>query len=280
MNQIQTHSELPTAQPIWNHDHPPQPPRSDIVRRRWWLILLIALLIGGATYAVSKAVPAQFSSTATVNVQVTGAADPNESATAANSMASQYAQVVTGGSVLEAAAKTLSPSDVSGLSGSISGGTVADQNIVQVRATGASPGQAQRRAAAVVNALRQYVMRVSSAETSAYGAAARRQLKPIDTQITSISSQISSAARNTLTSGRYLALQQTLSTLIAQRSSAQAAIAQNSTNGRPSMDLLSAAGPGTQVAPKPPLYAGVAFVVALILVSQAMIYLTPRPRRA
>ena len=278
MNQIQTHSELKTAQPVWNHDQPSGPPRSDILRRRWWLVLIIAVVIGGVTYVVSKKVPAQFRSTATVSVQVTGAADPNESATAANSVASQYAQIVTGGTVLEAAAKTLSSGDASGLSGAISGGTVADQNIVQVRATGASAGQAQRRATAVVNALRLYVTRVSSNAASAYSRTARRQLQPIDTQISSISAKISAASRDALTSGRYLAFQQTLSTLIAQRSSAEAAIAQNATNGQPTMNLLSTAGSGTQVAPKPTLYAGVAFVLALILVSQAMIYLAPRPR--
>src|SRR5438477_4072729 len=136
MSHIQTHPELKTPQPIWNHDRAPEPPRSDILRRRWWLVLIIAVAIGAATYEVSKKVPAQFRSTATVSVQVTGAADPNESATAANSMASQYAQIVTGGTVLQAASKTLSPGDASGLSGAISGGTVADQNIVEVRATG------------------------------------------------------------------------------------------------------------------------------------------------
>jgi capsular polysaccharide biosynthesis protein len=278
MSHIQTHPELRAPQPVWNHDRASEPPRSDILRRRWWLVLIIALVIGGATYVVSKKVPAQFRSTATVSVQVTGAADPNESATAANSVASQYAQIVTGGTVLQAAAKTLSPGDVSGLSGAVSGGTVADQNIVQVRATGASPGQAQRRATAVVNALRLYVTRVSSNASSAYSRTARRQLKPIDTQISSISAKISAASRDTLASGRYLALQQTLSTLIAQRSSAESAIAQNATAGQPSMNLLSAAGAGAQVAPKPTLYAAVAFVLALVLVSQAMIYLAPRPR--
>lgn len=277
MNYIETDHDLDTRRLALNHDRASTDARGDILRRRWWLILILALAIAAATYAVSSRVPAQFSSTASLSIQVKGSNDPNDSVTAANNMASQYAQLVTGASVLQTAAQTLSRSDARGLSTAVSGGTVADQNIVQVRASGSSPGQAQRRASAVVTALGAYVNRISSHATDAYSSTARAQLKPVDAQIAKISAQIASASHDTLTSGRYVALQATLSTLIAQRSSAEAAIAQNATNGQPTLDLVSAAGSGSQVAPKPKLYAGVAFVLALILVSQAVVFLAPRP---
>jgi capsular polysaccharide biosynthesis protein len=277
MNQIQTNPDPKTTHTSFNHARGPESARSDILRRRWWLVLIIAAVSGGATYGISKkAVPAQYSSTATVSVQVTGAFDPSQSATGANSIAAQYAQIVSSGIVLQAATKTLAPQDANGLTTSVSGGTVADQNLVQIRATGSSAGQAQRRAAAVVTALTGYVAQTVSRETNAYSAAARQQLRPISDQIQKISRQISRAPLAVLTTARYVALQQTLSTLIAQRSAAEASIAQSSTGGHPSLNLLSSAGPGSIVAPKPALYAGVAFVLALILVSQAVVYFTPR----
>jgi capsular polysaccharide biosynthesis protein len=275
MSQIHT-TELKTTPSSSNDRYSVRIRRSDVLLRRWRVVLLIAIIAAAATYIISKAVPAEYSTSGTVAVSVTGGTDPNETANAENSFASQYAQDVTGQTVIAAAKRKLNSHDAAGLSGAISGGTLNAQNIVQVTAIGSSPGQAQRRAAAVVSALTVYVAQSISHERAAYSHAVDAQLAPIDSQIRGITNQISSAPVSALNTGRYLALQQTLSTLIAQRSSSYAAVAQSATATAPSLSLLSAPSPGSQTVPRPTLYAAVAFVLALILASQAVILLTPR----
>jgi capsular polysaccharide biosynthesis protein len=281
MNQIQT-TELQTPETSLNEHHAALNPKADILRRRWWLILLIAIVAGGATYAVSKVpriVPPQFSSSGNLAINVAGGNDPSALTTAENNFASQYAQEVTAQPVIMQASHALAAQDASGLSSAVSGGTVASQNIVQVRASGSSAGQAQRRAAAVVKALSAYIANSVTRRTNAYSKAVEAQLAPIDSQIRTISGQISAAPVSSLNTGRYLALQQTLSTLIAQRSSSIATAAQTATGGEPVLSLLNAPGPGSQTVPRPTLYAAVGFVLALILASQAVMFLTTPRRR-
>lgn len=254
-------------------------PRSEVLRRKWWLVLLTAILVAGATYGVSHAIPKQYRSSGTVAVNVSlGTTDPGQIATAENNLASQYAQQVTAQKVIGQATLMLAAADARDLTSTISGGTVADQNIVQVTAVGSSPGQAQRRAASVLTALIAYVNQSVKQQSGAYTRSVQAQLRPIDDEIRSLSNQISRAPSRSLNSGRYLAMQQTLSTLIAQRSSSIASIAQAASGGQPSMSVLTQAGAGAQIAPRPTLYTGVAFLVALVLASQAVVYLAPRRR--
>lgn len=275
MSQIHT-TELKTTPSSGNERYSARIRRSDVLLRQWRVLLLIALLAAVATYVISKAVPAEYSTSGSVAVSVTGGTDPNETANAENSFASQYAQAVTGQTVIAAAKRKLNSHDAAGLSGAISGGTLNALNIVQVTASGSSPGQAQRRAAAVVSALTAYVAQSISQERTAYSLAVDAQLAPIDRQIRALTTQISTAPVSALSTGRYLALQQTLSTLIAQRGTSFASAAQSATATQPSLSVLSAPGAGSQTVPRPTLYAAVAFVLALILVSQAVILLTSR----
>jgi capsular polysaccharide biosynthesis protein len=243
--------------------------------RWWWLILLVTAVVAIGTYAVSKAVPAQYSSSGTVAVNVSGA-DASQTSIAANNLASQYAQLVTAQGVLQRATRILSPADDQNLSTAVTGGTISDQNIVQVQATGTTPGQAERRAAAVANALISYVTQTVSQSNNAYARSAEGRLAPLDTEIRHLTNQLAKEPTSPVNSGHYLAIQQTLSTLIAQRSASIATIAQNASGSQPTLSVLSTPGAGGQTAPKPTLYAAVAFLVALIVVSQAFIYLSPR----
>jgi hypothetical protein len=94
---------------------PPSPPRSaaDVLARRWWVVLLVAIVIAAATYEISNHIPARYSSSATVAVQVSGS-DPNATTQAADNLASQYAQQVGAQPVLAASSRILheSPGDV------------------------------------------------------------------------------------------------------------------------------------------------------------------------
>ncbi len=266
-----TNAHVPTALRPAGHRR-----AAAVLRRRWLPILIASLVIAGLTYAASSISPPQYTSTASVVVNVSGS-NPNDDVTAANSIAAQYAQDVTAQAVLAAATHRLDGTDAGGLSTAVSGGTVAAENIVQVTATGGNAGQAQRRAAAVIAGLDEYISNVNAQQTHAYNTAAQAQLAPINAQVAQVSRQIAHADPRQLSTGRYLALQTTLSTLIAQRSSAMATIAEQATGGQPSIAPLSPASAGAQTAPRPMLYAGVAFLIALIVIMQLAVYLSPEP---
>jgi capsular polysaccharide biosynthesis protein len=252
-----------------------RPDRGAVLRRWWWLVALIAVIAGALTYAISRVVPPQFSSSATASVNVTGA-DPSQNSTAANNIASQYAQYVNAQRVIESASINLSGPDARGLSLAVSGGTVAGQNVVQVKAVGSSAGQAERRASAVMSALTAYVDRLSSQQSSSYTKSALGDLGPINREIRQVTRQLSKESGQAVTSSRSVTLQQTLSTLVAQRSAATVTIAQNATGGKPSLVPLASAGAGSQVAPRPTLYAAIAFLLALIVASQLIVYVAGR----
>ncbi len=233
----------PSAVAEWHRPPLPSNHRAAVLKRWWWLILLVSAGVGIATYAVSKVVPAQYSSSGTVAVNISGA-DASQTSLAANNLASQYAQEVTAQGVLQRATKTLSATDARSLTTSVSGGTVADQNIVQVQALGATPGQAQRRAASVVNALIAYITTTVSQTSNAYAQSAEGKLQPIDQEIRRLTGELAQAPSGSTTTGHYLTIQQTLSTLIAQRSASIATIAQNASGSQPALSVLSSAGPG------------------------------------
>jgi hypothetical protein len=265
-----------------SHGPPPQaaPPTASQspLAGRWWIALIVviaAVVIAGATYLISKRVPATYSSSSTIAIQLSGT-NANDTTQAANNLASQYAQVVSAQPVLGAAKRSLDPSAANGLSSAISGGTVGDQNIVSVRATGRTPEQAQERAAAVTTAFIRYVRNLALRQSHTFNTESQAGLKPVDRQIRRITAQLSKFGSPERPSARYLTLQQTLSTLLTQRSSTLANIAQTSVGGLPSVTVVNPAGPGGQTAPRPTLYAAVAFVLALLIVGRLVVWLTPR----
>jgi capsular polysaccharide biosynthesis protein len=247
-----------------------------VLARRWWIVLLVAVVIGVATYAVSRLIPAVYGSSASVAVLVSGT-DPNSTTQAENNLASQYAQVVGAQSVLTAAGRNLGAAG-NGLSGAITAGTVAGENLVSIRATGTTPQEAQQRAAAVTNAFIQYVSSQSLRQSQVFDAQSLRELTPLNVEIQQATKELAGFSPSHQTSARYQTLQSTLSTLLTQRSAALAAIAQTGVGGRPSLTVVDPAGLGGQVAPKPMLYAVVAFVLGLLIVGRLIVYLGSRNR--
>jgi len=246
--------------------------RGEILQRKWWLLLLVAALIGAATFVVSGLVPATYESSSKVRVGVLGGGASQQSIAAANDLASQLAQVVGADTVVSAAGKSTGES-TSTLRTVVTGGTVADQNVIQIKAGGSSPDQAQRRTAAVSTAFIDYVRRVGVSQSSMFNVAARRQLKPLTDQINEVTKELEGLSPS---SERYETVSDTLSTLISQRSAAVADIAQNSVGGRPAVTLLESASAGAKVQPKPALYGMVGFLVGLLIVAQLIVYLAPR----
>jgi hypothetical protein len=131
-----------------------------------------------------------------------------------------------------------------------------------------------------MTALIAYVNHLLMQQSSAYTSSVQHALGPIDQQIDHITRELSSEPKQGVTSGLSLALQQSLSTLLAQRAAASVTIAQNAAGGSPSLIPLASAGPGLQVAPKPTLYTGIAFLLALILASELIVKAAPRRPQA
>lgn len=249
---------------------------ASLLGRRWWVVLVIAVGIAVVTYLVSRLVPAVYASSASVAVVISGT-DPNSTTQGADNLASQYAQEVDAQPVLVAAAHGLGPA-AHGLSGAISGGTVAGENLISIRATGSSPQATQRRAAAVTNAFIHYVTAQFASQSREFQQQSLQRLAPIDAEIRRVTTELEGLWPSQQSSGAYATAQATLSTLITQRSTAVVNIGQTAVSGRPSLTVVNTAGAGGQVAPKPWLYAAVAFVLGLIIVARLVVYLGSRSR--
>ena len=206
-------------------------------------------------------------------VEVSGT-DINDTTLGADNLANQYAQVVNSTRVLNAADRLVG--DPGGIpSSSITGGAVAAQNLVSIRATASSPSLAAKRAAAVATAFLRFITKQVNRQASGYRNTSSAQLKPLNAQIAQ--TQAALASSGSPTSPKTLTLEQTLNTLIAQRAAALGSIAQTAVAGRPAVTLVSAAGAGSQVAPKPKVYALVGFVLALLILARLVVYFDARP---
>jgi capsular polysaccharide biosynthesis protein len=248
----------------------------NVLARDWWIVILAAVVIAAATYEISKRIPARYSSSATAAVQVSGS-DPNATTQAADNLASQYAQQVGAQPVLAASSRILHESQ-GALAAAVSGGVVGAQNLISIQANGTSPQQAQRRAAVVTGAFIRYIARQVTAQSKAYDANSTQQLAPLNDQIAKVTKEIGGFSARQQASSRYLSLQQSESTLLAERAVALANIAQTGVGGHPSISLVNYAGLGGQTAPKPKLYAIVAFVLGLLIVARLVVFFAPRKR--
>ncbi len=250
------------------------PSAGEILLRRWPALIGGAVLIALITFAVSEAVPATYASSAMVAVQVSGT-DANDTTLGANNLASQYASEVNASQVLSLADSML-PSKSAIPSSSISGSTVSAQNLVSISATGSSPSLAQERAAVVTRAFIRYINAQVAAHANQYEHAYSIELKPLDDEIAQDEAELGTLRS---TSGKAVAVQLELNTLLAQRASSETAIAQTAVAGRPSVTLVSDADTASQSAPRPKLYALVGFIVGLLVLARFVVFLANRPSR-
>lgn len=268
-----------TANPEQRRGSAPPPAKisaAEVLARRWWVVLLAAAVVAVATYEISSRLPARYSSSATAAVQVSGS-DPNSTTEAANTMAGQFAQQVDAQSVLAAASRTLHVS-TSELNASVSGGVVGDQNLITIQANGSSPQSAQQRAATVTADFIKYVSDQAALQRQSYDSSSQQQLAPINSEIQQVTRQLDGIRAGQQTSARYLSLQSTQSTLLAERAAALANIAQTGSGGYPTITLVSTAGAGSETAPQPKLYAIIGFILALLIAGRLVVYFAPRER--
>jgi hypothetical protein len=274
------------AQPAAAEPEPPipaAPPHVDRLGLAWrgkFWILLAALVAGGAAYLGCTLVPPTYESTATLRVVVhSGSGISQDAVLAANQLAVQYAPLVRSAPVLGPAARRLGISG-STLSASISSGTVGDQNLMAVSAQAGSEREAQRRANAVAREFVTYIRASNRRQTVAYTRLVRTTLAPIETEIAALQSQLGREGDTSEPPESLDGAQATLATLLTARQRAVADLAQGVASSQPAIDLIAPAGPGTQVQPKPILYALVTALAAFLLTLQLVVVVGARRRAA
>jgi capsular polysaccharide biosynthesis protein len=239
-----------------------RPDRLSLLWKYKWWISCTSLAVAVLTLVVSLLTPATYESSALVRVAlpVTGSVG-HESIIASNDLARQYAELVASTPVITAAAQVLGipPST---LRSDVSGGTLQDQNLIEVKAQASSPAEAVRRANAVAAALTSAIQSANSSQASAYEETVRKSLAPLDQAIVS-------ARADAAQSG-------TLATLLAQRASLAAGLARDGNAGQPTVGVWSSAGSGRQIQPRVVLYTLVAALVALLAAGQLTVVLKGR----
>ncbi len=235
---------------------------------RWWspralIVLVLALLVAAAVYEISNRAPARYQSSATVRVSVqttSGISDP--AVTAANDLASQFAQLASSTPVVDYAAALLGV-PAKDLEGNITAGTVAAQNLVRVTATGSGPAQAQARATAVAKAFVVYLDRIDAQQVSRYQKAITSKLGPLTREIEAARKRLGSSNPETQRNATVL-----LSGLLGQQQTVLSSVAQSSAAAQPSLQLVSPGGTATKASPKPTLYAAIGFLATLLLLGR------------
>jgi capsular polysaccharide biosynthesis protein len=257
---------------------------------KWW-ILGIAVVVCAATVVVSLAVSPTYQSSATVRVvvQPSGGA-PRETVLASNDLASQYAQVADSSPVIELAAKRLGEAPGT-VNAAISAGTVGDQNLVSIKAQAGDATVAQDRANAVARSFINWIRATNRRQAAQLETAVDRRLQPLEAEIARARTDVAEAADAlaaartpvavSAASARLTSQETLLASLLAQRQQFATTFAQSDVLAEPSVVLVTAAGRGGKVQPKPLVYGIVAFVAAALVAGQlfALLRGSRRPAR-
>jgi hypothetical protein len=260
------------------HSYSNTQPAPDARPLRWWSLIvavIAAVVVAGAVYVVSKRLPATYQASGTFRVTVPNQIGINDSVvTAANDLASQYAQLATAQPVQAATAATLGVPP-STLNGKITASTVAAQNVVQVNASGPNASVATARAQAATQALATYIQSINSHESRNYGRLVSRGLGPINAQIGQVQARLKNDDPNQRQSDLIV-----LGSLIGQHNQAIQSVATNTAGGQPSVQVVSPGGGAAISYPKPSLYALIGFIVALLIALRLAYVLGNRHREA
>lgn len=221
--------------------------------------LAISVLAAAVAYGVGRRLPAVYQSSGTIRVATAtqnGIADSN--VTAENDLASQYAQLVDSSSVVAMTATALRVPPQT-LNGKISGSTVGAQNVLEVAVTASTPGTAVARAQAAVSAVALYLTQLTAQFNTAYEIRLTSQIRNTrfpEGSGRSPAPQVLAADVNTEATALFQALR-------------------DAAGNQPSFQIIDSGGAAAQTAPKPKLYAIVAFVVVLLLCLRMAFVLRP-----
>ncbi len=233
--------------------------------------LALSVVIGLVAYVVGKALPSTYQSYGLIRVALPsqqGVIDPV--VTAANDIASQYAQLASSRPVEKLVASRLGVSPQS-LDGKIIGSTVGAQNLVQVTATAGSRKTAVARAAAASDSLRVYITNLNAQAGSQYVAGVNGGLRSIDRSLSQLTGRLRKDKGAALTADTTA-----IQTLTSQRDQLVGQVARDAASNEPSLQVVNASTGPTVTSPKPKLYALVAFIVALLVTGRAAFVLSRR----
>ena len=251
------------------------PPKARGRALRIAVAFVVVVLAGAVTYAVSNSVPATYKASSELRVSVNGSNGlGQDSIQASNELTAQLVQLLPTNAVLAKPAASLGMTP-SALQSAVSVGSVAQENLLQISATGSSPAQARQRASTVTNAFLRYMRNDARVQASSYMNALQGGIKSMSSKLAKLETQLNQASATdtraaTVIEGQIASIQaqeQTLRTDLAQREASSAPIIQQ----------LQAAGDGSKVSPRPTLYAIVALIVAAFVAAQVLT-LTERRR--
>jgi capsular polysaccharide biosynthesis protein len=249
--------------------------RTQIIYRARFSIVGVAILIATAAWAVSAFMPGTYSAQSDVLVTSKSAMTSMDAVNGANDLATQYAQfAVTEPVMTDASARTGVP--MGELAGSTVVSTVSSTNIVRVTASAGSVGEAGKRATAVADAL------VAQAEKRMTVAAAAdpAQLKVLDDLLAQAKADVvrltASLGAARPGSSRAVAgttllnnAQQQVLALTLKRIDLVNQSGQGSGGGRGvSLSRLTDQPATTKVSPRPLLYATVALISSLVVMTE------------
>jgi hypothetical protein len=242
---------------------------------RWGRILvagIAAVAIAVLTFVVSNAISATYKASAQLRVTVNGTNGLGQDAVlGANQLAAQLVQLAPTDAVLAHPAAQLGMS-TSRLRSALSIGTVAQQNIVEVSATGSSKAQAEQRAGVVTSGLLAYL-----------AGDARNQLRTyrssVDEVIAGMDNQLQRLSRTTgkLAPAQLGVIQGEAGGIAGQAEALRGQLAQHQATSVPTVQEIQGATTASKTTPQPLLYAIVALLVAGFVAAQL---LTLSERRA
>jgi capsular polysaccharide biosynthesis protein len=261
----------------WTVRAEPGVDRVATIWRAKYLIGAAAILVAILTYGICLFVPRVYAASSTVEVSLPppGAASlASQATTAAGDLAGQYAQLATLSPVLSIALKSAGTSEAV-LANSVSAGTISGENLISVRAQAGSASAATRWANAVGAALTEKITSDNDAQVASYEQSVDKQLQPVNQQISSVTAAIATERPGSAALSPSQAL---LASLLTQRAQVLSASAQNAADVA-SASLVAPAGAGSQIQPRPTLYATVAFVVMLLAGAQIAVAVESYRRR-
>ena len=265
-----------------------EPDRVDRVGILWdgkWWILAAATLAAVVAGVVAGLLPPTYRASTLIRVVAqTGGGSGQDVVLASNSVASQYAELVDSGPVVAAAAERLGvpPREIGD---ALSAGTVSGQNIVRVSAEAGKPEIATRRADVVAAVFVERMRGANRRQSLEYTRNVERQLGASDREIdrarkdveqATLEAQSAYTSQATAAAANLAAKQSALTTLLTQRQTILASLAQTAAS-QPTVAIWSPADRGGKV--QPPLFVFAAVAFAVMAFAAAQVLLLVRGRR-
>jgi capsular polysaccharide biosynthesis protein len=256
---------------------PPRPPGGGLPHGVLAVVVVIvfAALIALATYFVSNSISPTYRSSTEVRVSVVGSSGlGQDSLLGANQLTAQLVQLVPTDAILAVPAQRLGTS-ISKLRSSVSAGSVAQQNLLQISATAGTSAGARQRAADVTQYFLGYMARDSRRQLAAYAHGVSGTLGALTSQIARITAELTTRAGRS----HAAALETELGSLTSGIADLKGRIGQRQASSAPLISIVQSARDGSKVAPRPVLYAVVGGLVAAFVAAQ-LAFLAERRRTA